>query len=260
MGRYMLAKMASAVNKLAVLTFLALFHLIKGEVIQGSVSLNSGTFDKIISKFKATLVKFDEMYPYGEKHDEFKKVAKDSTSQPELLIAEINVADYGNKDNSDLSERFGVVKDDFPAYKLFVQGQEDPIDFDGDKTKSEELKKFIVQHSGLWLGLPACIEEFDKYIVEFVKASADEKNAVVEKAQKAADEITDENVKERAIVYVKTFQKVMEKGNEFVSTELARVEKLSEGKVSEKKKSQLKDRASILTSFQLWMKSKHDEL
>jgi len=34
-------------------------------------------------------------------------------------------------------------------------------------------------------------------------------------------------------------------------------EKLSEGKVSEKKKAQLKDRASILTSFQLHMK---DEL
>ena len=49
-------------------------------------------FFQIIGKFKATLVKFDEMYPYGEKHDEFKKVAKDSTSQPELLVAEVNVA------------------------------------------------------------------------------------------------------------------------------------------------------------------------
>merc|ERR1711976_21012 len=260
-GGSLLAKMAPTMQKLLFLTIFALIHHIKGEVIQGSVSLNAGTFDKIISKFKATLVKFDEMYPYGEKHDEFKKVAKDSTSQPDLLIAEVNVADYGDKDNSDLSERYGLKKEDFPAYKLLVTGKEDPIDFTGDLKKSEEIKKFIVQHSGLWLGLPACIEEFDKYIVDFVKANAEQKKSIFEQAQKSAEEIvSDENLKERANVYVKTFQKILEKGDGFVETELARVEKLSEGKVSEKKKAQLKDRASILTSFKVWMNTGHDEL
>ena len=110
------------------------------------------------------------------------------------------------------------------------------------------------------MGLPACIEEFDRFIVDFVKASGDDKKAIVDQAEKAASVITDEDKMERATVYVKTFEKILEKGEEFVPKELARVEKLSEGKVSEKKKLQLKDRASILTSFQLWMKSKHDEL
>ncbi|ELT98573.1 hypothetical protein CAPTEDRAFT_208996 [Capitella teleta] len=235
-------------------------QLILAEVNQGSVPLNAGTFDKITSKFKATLVKFDEMYPYGEKHDEFKKVAKDSTSQPELLVAEINVADYGDKDNADLGKRFGLTKDDFPAYKLFIQGKDEPIDFTGDATKVEEIKKFIIQHSGLWLGLPACIEEFDSYVREFVKASDEDREKIVRKAEAAAAAASSEDLKERSNIYVKTFQKILEKGEEFVSSELDRVERLSEGKVSEKKKSLLKTRASILTSFQLWMKPVHEEL
>ena len=42
-------------------------------------------------KFKAVLVKFDQMYPYGDEHDEFKKVATAGQVQEELLIAEVNV-------------------------------------------------------------------------------------------------------------------------------------------------------------------------
>ena len=49
-------------------------------------------FFQIIPHFDAVLVKFDENYPYGEKHDEFKKVAKTALSQTKLLIAEVNIA------------------------------------------------------------------------------------------------------------------------------------------------------------------------
>lgn len=46
---------------------------------------------QIVPKFTAALVKFDEAYPYGEKQDEFKKVAESSATQKELIVGEVNV-------------------------------------------------------------------------------------------------------------------------------------------------------------------------
>ena len=109
--------------------------------------------------------------------------------------------------------------------------------------------------AGLWLGLPACIEEFDIMTKEFFSSSGDNRKDIVAKAEKKMDDFTDENKKFSASVYVKTMQKILEKGDSFVKSELERVEKLSEGKLSDKKKGQLKDRASILTSIQMRMSS-----
>jgi hypothetical protein len=36
--------------------------------------LDNLTFDKLLSKFDASLIKFDVAYPYGDKHEEFAKV------------------------------------------------------------------------------------------------------------------------------------------------------------------------------------------
>ncbi|KAK7087293.1 endoplasmic reticulum resident protein 29-like [Littorina saxatilis] len=237
--------------------FLTILHHAGGEIVKGSVNLNSGVFDKIVDKHKAVLVKFDETYPYGDKQDVFKKVAEASVSQPELLVAEVQIADYGDKDNADLAERFVVKKEDFPVYKMFLKGKKEPIPFTGDGKNADKIKKFIMETTGLWLGLPACLEEFDKLVTTFFKAAVDKREAILRKAEEAAKALSNEADKESAEVYVKTMRRVIDKGDKFIQTETERVEKLRDGKVSDKKKEQLGKRLNILTSFELRMK---DEL
>lgn len=240
--------------------FLAIFHVGDGEIVKGSVQLNSGIFDKIIEKHRVVLVKFDETYPYGEKQDQFKKVAEASLSQPDLLVAEVQIADYGDKDNADLAERFSAKKDDFPVYRLFIQGKPDSVVFTGDgkaKDTADNVKKFIMQESGLWLGLPACLEQFDTLVSEFLKAKKESRAALVEKAENAVKSLTKAADKESADIYIKTMKRILEKGDDFIKKEIARVEKLKDGKVSDKKKEQLGSRLNILSSFEMRLK---DEL
>lgn len=119
-----------------------------------------------------------------------------------------------------------------------------------------EFTKFF---AGLWLTAPsACIEEYDSLVQGYFHAPSQEhKKFVVGKARKRADAETDEKKKSRALYYAKMLEQLLAKGDKFLDSEIDRVDKLLQSKVSDEKKEQLKDRANILTSFRLRQK---DEL
>ena len=103
--------------------------------------------------------------------------------------------------------------------------------------------------AGIWIGLPSCVEEFDELVKRFMKAPEAERKTILDEATKRSLALDDAKIKKSSEVYVKIMQKILAKGNEFVATEIARVEKLSNGKLSENKKTQLKSQANILMSF-----------
>ena len=93
---------------------------------------------------------------------------------------------------------------------------------------------------------------------EFAKASDDEKAKLLQSAEDEAAKLTTESQKASADMYVKTMKKVIEKGTDFVESEVKRLEKLKSGKLSDKKKEQLNDRLNILASFSMGLQK--DEL
>ena len=128
----------------------------------------------MIGKFKVAAVKFDVAFPYGEKHEEFGKVAAATKDSSDILIAEVGVKDFGNKDNTDLAERYKIKKEEYPAVLLFLHGKKEPLKFVAEKDAdftADNIKRFIKSKSGVYLGLPGCVEKLDRLAEEFKSAS-----------------------------------------------------------------------------------------
>ena len=63
-----------------------------------------------------------------------------------VCVCSTDVAEQ--EQNKELAERYKANKDDFPVYKLFLQGHTDPIDYTGNKKSSDDIIRFIVAESG----------------------------------------------------------------------------------------------------------------
>ncbi|CAH0548903.1 unnamed protein product [Brassicogethes aeneus] len=218
---------------------------------KGCVELDEYNFNKVLSKFKAVLVKFDIAYPYGEQHDTFSEVSKDIRSVNDLIFAQVGIKDYGDKDNEELGKKYGIQgKDDLPALRLFVDGKEPISPPDDFKWNEEYFKGFLRDNTGIYIGLQGCLEEFDKYALEFIKSS--KKEALYKKALKAADNLKTETDKKTAVIYTKYMNKVIEKDTSFINQENLRLNKLlKEGKINENKKTEIVQKLNILKSFKL---------
>ncbi|XP_026683712.1 endoplasmic reticulum resident protein 29 [Diaphorina citri] len=211
---------------------------------KGHVSLDTHNFDKILSKFHTTLVKFDIAYPYGAKHEAFLEVAESSKHQPDFLVAEVGVKDYGERDNEDLAKRYS----DSLNKTLFI---------------------LIIFFSsiGIWIGAVGCLQDFDRLAKDFIRSASQERKTLLKSAEDLWDEIKTNSARKSAEFYVKTMRKLVEisgegSESEFLTREKARLKGLLNQKVSAQKKDELKSRMNILDSFALYVKSSggRDEL
>jgi len=218
----------------------------------GTVTVDTFTFDKIIRNFDVVLAKFDDKYPYGDKQDAFKKFVENVANTKDLLVAEIPITDYGEKENEQLAKEYSVTKADFPAYKLFLKGKSKPIDYTGDKTE-DDLKRFLSQNTNLWFGLPGTLEALDRLAREFFDASTsnDETNqkSLLEKAREQVKALVDKKEQKSGESYLKIMETVVKQGAEFLKREGRRVQNLLKGKITNEKKEELQHRSNILLSF-----------
>ena len=71
-----------------------------------------------------------------------------------MSLAEVAIVcfvDWGEKENQDLMDRFGIKQEDYPTFKLFMKGQ-DPITFSGDVTENS-LLTFTQENTGFHFGM-----------------------------------------------------------------------------------------------------------
>lgn len=226
------------------------FAVVKAADTKGALNLDSLTFNKVVDKFPVTLVKFDTAYPYGDKHDEFVKLVEEIHAVPELLIAEVGIKDYGDKENSDLATKYNVKKDDFPVLKLFLRGKDEPIPYDkAANFKVDDIKSFIKKHTDLYIGLSSCIKEFDEYAANYMKSDKSRREQILKDAENKAKTLKDDHQKKSADTYVKIMRRLTEKGDDFVEQEIERVSNIQKGKITKEKKTEMRSKLNILQSF-----------
>lgn len=168
------------------------------------------------------------------------------------MIADVGVEEYADKFNKDLADRFGVKeKDDMPKLFLFKKGSLDnPITFTGE-WKSDNIKAFIKENSNIRLLLEGCVSQLDDLAEKFTSADNKEtKEEVVAETTKVVDALEGKD-KTSGDIYLKLMQRVIERGDKFILSELERVRNLlSAGKMNDSKKKDLQKRINIIQSFQ----------
>jgi len=214
---------------------------------RGIIKLDNTTFDRIIDGGKSVFVRFDKEYSYGDEHDAWKDfAAKLGDSAADMLVGDVGVSEYGDKDNSDLAERYAIKSDDFPQFRLFLKGTAStgsPLSYSGDK-KSDAFLRYVQEKAGVWVGLPGQIKELDEIAKGFGKGSDD----LIKKAEAAVKALDDKDA-DSGKYYVKVMTKIKSSA-EFVKKETERLQKMvDDGSVTPAKKTQFGRRLNILSSF-----------
>jgi len=220
-----------------------------GYTDRGILKLDNCTFDRLVDGSRNIFVRFDKEYSYGDDHDAWKDFAKVvGESSADVLVADVGVSEYGDKDNSDLSDRYAIKSDDFPQFRFWAKGSSasaDPVKYTSGKKKDDFLR-FIQSEAGAWVGLAGQVKELDQLAKEF--SSASDKKPIVEKAEKVVQGL-DAKDADSGKYYLKVMMKAADDTG-FVGKESARLTKMMEdGSVKPVKKEQFGRRLNMLSSF-----------
>lgn len=225
----------------------------KSEEVIGVMNLDSFTFDKIIgTNTFDVFMKIDTAYAYGDKEKQWAKLTQrianlTGSRTSEFLLGAIGVEDYGDKLNDDLRERLGVKTEDFPVFKLFKRNSKEPITYTGD-IDVDAMSSFLTQEVGIYIGLPGCIEAFDRLAKGFPEFSeADQRGRSAQATAQLAGVAEAERTAGQ--YYVRVMQRIAEKGAAFPQAEALRLEKLADSKITDEKKAEMQLRLNILASF-----------
>lgn len=216
----------------------------------------------MVANFDAVLVKFDETYPSkSELDNQYKQLASELRFSPNVLVAEVKVPHRaeGEKDEEISEERRFAEKlnaaNSLPVVVLFKRGQlETPITFpqkaeDGSDFTAKTLRDFIRESvPKVRITLESCIESLDELAAKFT--TKEKQKSLLKEAEAKVAKLTSEDDKQNGKTYLKIMERVIDRGELFLSSERQRIDNMLGGKMSEQKKKQLQARLNILESFQ----------
>ncbi|TRY63958.1 hypothetical protein TCAL_11026 [Tigriopus californicus] len=239
---------------IAVIIVLALlgFRPSLATPLLGVVQLDSLSFNKTVRRFPFSLVKFDGGYPTGEKHKIFAQLGRELSEVRNLLVAEVRIKTYGDKENEDIAMRFGFQEADYPEIILFIQDKKGgtlrEIRY-GAEVSADAVINFLKSKAGSDLTLPGCLKEFDRYAQFFVNNDEKDRQRMLDKVVEIVSEMRPGSRKDKATRYMKIMETFVTRGLEGVEHEEERARKLLEEKLSQEKRINFEIMLNVLKSF-----------
>ena len=192
---------------------------------------------------------------HGDENEVFKKVVSTVVGKPELsiLIGNVGVQEWGDKNNFDLAEKYKVSKSsEWPAYIFFPANSKKGITYDEDKKSKDAILRFL-REQNVPVRLAGRLEQFDLLAQKFI-ANKDERAEILKHAEALEVE---EKRKGSKKLYLDIMQKILDDGDSFVTKERKRLNKqLKDKDIKLEKKGQTEKRANILQAFADGPKSK----
>lgn len=211
------------------------------------VDLDSSNFDSIaLDKTKDVLVEFYAPWCGHCKNlaPVYEKVGTAFKNEPNCVVAKVDA-----DGERDLGEKYGV--SGFPTIKFFPKDNKDGEEYSGGRSEqdfidflNEKCKTNRVSGGGI-SAEAGRIEKFDGFAKDFM-ANTDKRDALLEEAKSLIDAQEDPKV---ATYYTKVMERVITRGDAFVTTEIDRLERLLGGAISDTKRDEFSVRHNILKQF-----------
>jgi len=211
--------------------------------------LTNDNFDGIaLDKSKDVLVEFYAPWCGHCKSLEptYNKVGKTFANEKNCVVAKVD-ADH----EKELGTRFGI--SGFPTIKFFPKNNKAGEEYNGGRSEQDFID-FLNEKCGTnrvagggiddQAGLVA---DFDALAAKFV-TDPESRASTQEELEKAVEGAPEEDKKAGAY-YIKVTKKITEKGDGYVATEIARLEKILSGQMTGDKRDQMFKRKNILNVF-----------
>jgi len=215
------------------------------------VDLTPANFDKYVLDDKKSV--FIEFYAPWCGHcktlaPKWEKLAAAFVNEPDVVIAKVDADAH-----KELGTKYGV--NGFPTLKWFdVKDKANPEGYEGGRELSD-LVTYVNNEIGSYrgedgrlTGKAGVVEDLAAIAAKFLEAAETERADLTQKATDIVAKL-EGKTKGYGEVFSKLLSLVTKKGNTFVATELARVEKLLSGAISAAKADELSIRKNLLSTF-----------
>lgn len=255
----------------ASLVLLAVFHFAASQIpfksqgeLKGVVLLDAVTFPILVPSEKYSVVLLiankAQIGDYGtdsirQDYFAFAQFSQTEGEAEDILFAQILV---NGAENLKLATTLGLEKDfKHPAMFVFPKGSKESARYPAKSPYHiPQLVRFLGEHTNYYYKYPGTIREFDNLAKEFVVAeSSATEEVVLQKAIAFKASLATTEDKDSAEYYIKTIQRVIEKGDSFIDIEINRLTNvLADPQTSKAVKNKLQNHSNVLKVFQMALK------